>query len=117
MEKTTRVARFESSSSADKHENEAGARLPVVDGIQGLAHESSGWDVYNNEARKVDVELVRDWTGSLNFLLLFVSTSNVGHCHILTSTRQPSSLQSSRLLLSRARNSFSKTQTMSWRTS
>jgi hypothetical protein len=31
------------------------------------------WDVYNNEARKVDTELVNDWKESLNSLLLFVS--------------------------------------------
>jgi Family of unknown function (DUF6535) len=43
------------------------------DRILGLTTEYSGWDVYNNEARKVDRELVKDWTASLNFLLLFVS--------------------------------------------
>jgi regulatory protein YycI of two-component signal transduction system YycFG len=43
------------------------------DKILGLTTEYSGWDVYNNEARKVDRELVKDWTASLNFLLLFVS--------------------------------------------
>jgi len=35
--------------------------------------EYSGWDVYNNEAKKVDTELVNDWRDSLNSLLLFVS--------------------------------------------
>ena len=39
----------------------------------GLPKEHSGWDVYNNEARKVDTELVKDWTSSLNSLLIFVS--------------------------------------------
>jgi len=34
--------------------------------------ESTVWDVYNNEARKVDTELVNDWRESLNSLLLFV---------------------------------------------
>jgi hypothetical protein len=43
------------------------------DRILGLTKEHSGWDVYNNEARKVDTELVKDWTTSLNFLLIFVS--------------------------------------------
>jgi hypothetical protein len=43
------------------------------DRIAGLVKEYSGWDVYNNEARKVDTELVKDWTASLNSLLLFVS--------------------------------------------
>jgi hypothetical protein len=39
----------------------------------GISKEHSGWDVYNNEAKKVDTELVNDWRGSLNSLLLFVS--------------------------------------------
>lgn len=38
-----------------------------------MTNEYSGWDVYNNEAKKVDTELVKDWTASLNSLLLFVS--------------------------------------------
>jgi hypothetical protein len=33
------------------------------------------WDVYNNEAKKVDRELVNDWKESLNSLLLFVSNA------------------------------------------
>jgi hypothetical protein len=44
-----------------------GERLP------GIPKEYSGWDVYNNEAKKVDTELVNDWRESLNSLLLFVS--------------------------------------------
>jgi hypothetical protein len=44
-----------------------------ADRILGMTKEYSGWDVYNNEARKVDNELVKDWTTSLNFLLIFVS--------------------------------------------
>ena len=44
-----------------------GGRLP------GMTREYSGWDVYNNEAKKVDTELVNDWRDSLNSLLLFVS--------------------------------------------
>ena len=67
------MAGFVPSSSPDKHDKEADVLLNVMDGTPGLTRESSGWDVYNNEARKVDMELVRDWTGSLNFLLLFVS--------------------------------------------
>jgi hypothetical protein len=43
-----------------------GGRLP------GMTKEYSAWDVYNNEARKVDTELVNDWRDSLNSLLLFV---------------------------------------------
>ena len=108
--------RVRSSFSPYKHDNEAGAQLNVADGTPGLTRESSGWDVYNNEARKVDVELVRDWTGSLNFLLLFVSVGASGPLHRLTSRRQPSSPQSSQLSLLRARSFFSKTQTMSWPT-
>jgi hypothetical protein len=42
--------------------------------VLGMMKEYSGWDVYNNEARKVDNELVKDWTTSLNFLLIFVSS-------------------------------------------
>jgi hypothetical protein len=42
--------------------------------IPGMVKESTVWDVYNNEARKVDNELVKDWTTSLNFLLVFVSS-------------------------------------------
>jgi Family of unknown function (DUF6535) len=45
--------------------------------IPGMVKESTVWDVYNNEARKVDNELVKDWTASLNFLLVFVSRSHL----------------------------------------
>jgi hypothetical protein len=41
--------------------------------VLGMTKEYSAWDVYNNEARKVDTELVNDWRDSLNSLLLFVS--------------------------------------------
>jgi hypothetical protein len=41
--------------------------------LHGRTKEYSAWDVYNNEARKVDTELVNDWRDSLNSLLLFVS--------------------------------------------
>jgi len=43
-----------------------GERLP------GAMKEFTAWDVYNNESKKVDDELVKDWTVSLNFLLVFV---------------------------------------------
>ena len=43
------------------------------DRLLGIPKEYSGWDVYNNEAKKVDTELVNDWRDSLNSLLLFVS--------------------------------------------
>jgi Family of unknown function (DUF6535) len=56
-----------------------GGRLP------GMTKEYSAWDVYNNEARKVDTELVNDWRDSLNSLLLFVSiassTSTYSYLH------------------------------------
>jgi len=42
--------------------------------LPGMTEEHSVWDVYNNnEAKKVDTELVKDWTATLNSLLLFVS--------------------------------------------
>ena len=41
--------------------------------IPGMFKETTAWAVYNNEARKVDNESIRDWTASLNFLLVFVS--------------------------------------------
>jgi len=68
-----------------KTENEAETDKPIElevrgtisEGEQppvGIPKEYSGWDVYNNEARKVDMELVNDWRDSLNSLLLFVSS-------------------------------------------
>ena len=57
----------------DGDENYATGSTRQDDGVLGLKKEYSGWDVYNNEAKKVDTELVKDWTASLNFLLLFVS--------------------------------------------
>jgi hypothetical protein len=76
--------------SNDIHQNEVGdgkgARINVprptmlggvgrgnANTILGQTPEYNGWDVYNNEAIKVDTELVKDWTASLNFLLVFVS--------------------------------------------
>ena len=41
--------------------------------IIGMTAEHTAWDVYNNEARKVDTEFVKDWRENLNSLLLFVS--------------------------------------------
>jgi hypothetical protein len=50
------------------------AEMRIDEGhIPGMVKESTVWDVYNNEARKVDNELVKDWTASLKFLLVFVS--------------------------------------------
>lgn len=39
-----------------------------------VTRERSAYDVCNNEAKKVDTELVNDWRESLNAMLLFVST-------------------------------------------
>jgi Family of unknown function (DUF6535) len=52
--------------------------------LPGMTREYSGWDVYNNEAKKVDTELVNDWRDSLNSLLLFVSYCPRRPQHILT---------------------------------
>jgi hypothetical protein len=41
--------------------------------FHGFVKETTAWDIYNNEAKKVDREVVKDWTASLNFLLVFVS--------------------------------------------
>ncbi|KIM32080.1 hypothetical protein M408DRAFT_213381 [Serendipita vermifera MAFF 305830] len=38
-----------------------------------LLRETNAWDIYNNEARKVDNELVKDWTATLNSLLVFAA--------------------------------------------
>jgi hypothetical protein len=58
----------------DKEVIEIGAGVPGEGGrLPGMTREYSAWDVYNNEARKVDTELVNDWRDSLNSLLLFVS--------------------------------------------
>jgi hypothetical protein len=43
------------------------------EGPLGEPKEYTGWDVYNNEAGKIDKELVTKWASSLNFLLIFVS--------------------------------------------
>jgi Family of unknown function (DUF6535) len=45
--------------------------------LPGMTKEYTAWDVYNNEARKVDTELVNDWRDSLNSLLLFVSIPTI----------------------------------------
>ncbi|KIM20509.1 hypothetical protein M408DRAFT_307663, partial [Serendipita vermifera MAFF 305830] len=35
--------------------------------------ENNAWDIYNTEASKVDFELIKDWTASLNSLLVFAA--------------------------------------------
>jgi hypothetical protein len=47
-----------------------------------MIKESTVWDVYNNEARKADNELVKDWT-SLNFLLFGLSPPDSINTRIL----------------------------------
>jgi Family of unknown function (DUF6535) len=42
-------------------------------GQSAFPKESTIWDVYVNEAKGVDKELVDEWRSSLNFLLVFVS--------------------------------------------
>lgn len=37
----------------------------------------SVWDLYNKKALQVDRELIQDWTGTLNNLLVFVSCISV----------------------------------------
>lgn len=56
------------------------------DHVHGAPHmkESTIWDVYNNEARIVDRELVKDWESSLNSLLLFVSIPSISIPLIIT---------------------------------
>ncbi|PVF96698.1 hypothetical protein CPB86DRAFT_859904 [Serendipita vermifera] len=50
--------------------------------------ESSIWEVYINEAVVVDNELVKDWTSSLNFLLVFAAIfSSVLSAFIIESKR------------------------------
>jgi Family of unknown function (DUF6535) len=48
--------------------------------IIGMTAEHTAWDVYNNEARKVDTEFVKDWRENLNSLLLFVSRCRSRFC-------------------------------------
>jgi Family of unknown function (DUF6535) len=51
--------------------------------ITGMTTEHTAWDVYNNEARKVDTEFVKDWRENLNSLLLFVSHRRSDFCAFL----------------------------------
>jgi hypothetical protein len=44
-----------------------------INPVVPFPNESSIWEVYINESVLVDNELVKDWTSSLNFLLVFVS--------------------------------------------
>jgi hypothetical protein len=46
---------------------------PHINPTVPFPNESSIWEVYVNESVVIDNELVKDWTSSLNFLLVFVS--------------------------------------------
>ena len=85
--------------------------------LPGMVKENTTWDVYNNEARKVDHELVKDWTASLNFLLLFVSPLITNTISFLISDRRPFSPRYSPRSLSRARSCWRKIPQMFWWTS
>jgi Family of unknown function (DUF6535) len=51
--------------------------------VIGMTAEHTAWDIYNNEARKVDTEFVKDWRENLNSLLLFVSPCHYVFCTFL----------------------------------
>jgi Family of unknown function (DUF6535) len=78
--------------------------------IPGMVKESTVWDVYNNEARKVDNELVKDWTASLNFLLVFVSPLSLVAIKYSVLHRRQFSPPYSLHLLSRARRCWNRTR-------
>jgi len=88
--------------------------LSEVPEFPGVVRESSGWNVYNNEAKKADIEMVKDWNASLNFLLLFVGRSYklcfLHNKHFRPLFSPQFSLPSS----STARSYFSRIQRMSW---
>lgn len=80
------------------------------DRIIGMVRENTVWDVYNNEARKVDNELVKDWQSSLNFLLVFVRYSLLPSLYNDNNSRPQSLPLYSRRSLSKARRCWSKTR-------
>jgi hypothetical protein len=43
-----------------------------ITGVPGMVKEFTAWDVYYNEARKVDQELITGWNSLLSSLMLFV---------------------------------------------
>src|SRR5271163_4744098 len=87
----------------------AGTRLDE-EHIHGMVKESTVWDLYNHEARQVDHELVKDWTASLNFLLVLVSPllPFIIHCTYLY--RRASLRPCSPHLSSRARRCWNQTK-------
>jgi hypothetical protein len=72
-EKRTKSLFTQPMATVEPAQERAPEMISEGERILGMTRENSGWDVYNNEARKVDMELVKDWTTSLNFLLIFVS--------------------------------------------
>ena len=75
------VAKAEAASAGGM--KAAPAALPLTQApileehLPPVLGETTAWDIYNNEARKVDHELVKDWTTSLNSLLVFVSSNHL----------------------------------------
>ena len=90
---------------------------PDEEHVHAMAKESTVWDVYNNEARKVDNELVKDWTASLNLLLVFVSQLLLIRSLHSYSHRRLSLRPCSPHLSSRARRCWSQTRLRSSSTS
>jgi hypothetical protein len=78
-EKTIKTSFTQPKATAELAQEHVPEATSEADRILGMTKEYSGWDVYNNEARKVDNELVKDWTTSLNFLLIFVSFVPIIH--------------------------------------
>jgi Family of unknown function (DUF6535) len=78
-EKRIKIPLTQPKATADVVQEHAPEMISEGDKIPGMTKENSGWDVYNNEASKMDTELVKDWTGSLNFLLIFVSFIPIIH--------------------------------------
>lgn len=44
--------------------------------------EATFYDVYNNMAEKFDQEMIKDWTESLTFLLVFVRIDPISEYHV-----------------------------------
>lgn len=62
----------EAQQQPDANEQVINAPLEQ-ESISSKFKETTAWDIYNSEAKKVDNELVKDWTSSLNSLLVFAA--------------------------------------------
>ncbi|KIM19696.1 hypothetical protein M408DRAFT_182846 [Serendipita vermifera MAFF 305830] len=65
-------------ASLPESEIEGPPEMFIMDDMDGghdprIAKGLTAWDLYNDEARKVDNELVKDWRDSLNSLLVFAA--------------------------------------------